>query len=215
MSVLFSPYRVGSLELRNRIVIAPMCQYSAENGCATDWHTIHLGNLSLSGAALLTIEATAVSPEGRISPSDLGLWSDENESASGASSELYGDTRTCRSRFNLLTLAARLQRVRLGKRAVNRFVPTNQVAGKRSRHPHCLLLRMSILPRRSMLTVSATFATPLRLRQARRKIGIGRGPSSFGSRLPATRVPVTVEQSAHRQLRRQLRKPHAISARSV
>src|SRR3954451_20114572 len=83
MSVLFSPYRVGALELRNRIVIAPMCQYSAENGGATDWHTIHLGNLSLSGAALLTIEATAVSPEGRISPSDLGLWSDENEAALG------------------------------------------------------------------------------------------------------------------------------------
>src|SRR6478609_4139035 len=83
MSALFTPYRVGSLELRNRIVIAPMCQYSAANGCATDWHIIHLGNLSLSGAALLTIEATAVSPEGRISPSDLGLWSDENETALG------------------------------------------------------------------------------------------------------------------------------------
>jgi 2,4-dienoyl-CoA reductase-like NADH-dependent reductase (Old Yellow Enzyme family) len=83
VSVLFSSYRVGSLELRNRIVIAPMCQYSAANGCATDWHTIHLGNLSLSGAALLIVEATAVSPEGRISPDDLGLWSDESEKALG------------------------------------------------------------------------------------------------------------------------------------
>ena len=81
MAALFTPLRVGSLELRNRIVIAPMCQYSAENGCATDWHLIHLGQLALSGAALLTIEATAVVPEGRISPRDLGLWSDENESA--------------------------------------------------------------------------------------------------------------------------------------
>jgi 2,4-dienoyl-CoA reductase-like NADH-dependent reductase (Old Yellow Enzyme family) len=81
MSALFSPFRVGALELSNRIVIAPMCQYSAVDGSATDWHTIHLGNLSLCGAALLTIEATAVSPEGRISPSDLGLWSDENEQA--------------------------------------------------------------------------------------------------------------------------------------
>ena len=68
MSALFTPFRVGSLELRNRIVIAPMCQYSAEDGCATDWHIIHLGHLALSGAALLTIEATAVLPEGRISP---------------------------------------------------------------------------------------------------------------------------------------------------
>lgn len=83
MSALFQPFRVGSLELVNRIVIAPMCQYSAENGSATDWHIIHLGNLSLSGAALLMIEATAVTPEGRISPADLGLFSEENEQALG------------------------------------------------------------------------------------------------------------------------------------
>ena len=81
MSALFTPFQVGSLNMRNRIVIAPMCQYSAEDGCATDWHTIHLGNLALSGAGLLIIEATAVVPEGRISPDDLGLWSDENEAA--------------------------------------------------------------------------------------------------------------------------------------
>ncbi len=78
---LFTPFRVGGLELRNRIVIAPMCQYSAEDGRATDWHVIHWGHLALSGAALLTIEATAVEPEGRISPRDLGLWSDETEEA--------------------------------------------------------------------------------------------------------------------------------------
>src|SRR3954471_6267782 len=83
MSALFSPYRVGSLALRNRIVIAPMCQYSADQGRATDWHVIHLGNLALSGAGLLIVEATAVLPEGRISPDDLGLWSDETEAALG------------------------------------------------------------------------------------------------------------------------------------
>jgi 2,4-dienoyl-CoA reductase-like NADH-dependent reductase (Old Yellow Enzyme family) len=83
MSALFSSYRLGSLELRNRIVIAPMCQYSADLGRATDWHIIHLGNLALSGAALVIIEATAVLPEGRISPDDLGLWSDETEEALG------------------------------------------------------------------------------------------------------------------------------------
>src|SRR4029453_5459525 len=80
---LFTPLRVGGLELRNRIVIAPMCQYSADEGRATDWHVIHLGHLALSGAALLTIEATAVTPEGRISPRDLGLWSDGTEEALG------------------------------------------------------------------------------------------------------------------------------------
>jgi 2,4-dienoyl-CoA reductase-like NADH-dependent reductase (Old Yellow Enzyme family) len=83
MSALFTPLQVGSLHLRNRIVIAPMCQYSAEQGRATDWHVIHLGNLAQSGAGLLIIEATAVTPEGRISPDDLGLWSDETEEALG------------------------------------------------------------------------------------------------------------------------------------
>ena len=81
MSALFSPFRVGGLELANRIVIAPMCQYSAVNGCMTDWHVIHLGHLALSGAALLTIEATAVLPEGRITYADVGLWNDATEAA--------------------------------------------------------------------------------------------------------------------------------------
>jgi 2,4-dienoyl-CoA reductase-like NADH-dependent reductase (Old Yellow Enzyme family) len=78
---LFTPLRAGGLALANRIVIAPMCQYSAVDGCMTDWHLIHLGSLALSGAALLTIEATAVVPEGRITYADVGLWSDETEAA--------------------------------------------------------------------------------------------------------------------------------------
>lgn len=78
---LFTPFSVGGLTLANRIVIAPMCQYSAADGCMTDWHMIHLGHLALSGAGLLTIEATAVLPEGRISPADVGLYSDESEAA--------------------------------------------------------------------------------------------------------------------------------------
>jgi 2,4-dienoyl-CoA reductase-like NADH-dependent reductase (Old Yellow Enzyme family) len=81
MSALFTPLEVAGLKLANRIVIAPMCQYSAEDGCMSDWHVIHLGSLALSGAALLTIEATAVTPEGRISYGDTGLWSDANEDA--------------------------------------------------------------------------------------------------------------------------------------
>src|SRR5574338_1297973 len=82
-ATLFTPFRVGNLELRNRIIIAPMCQYSADEGRATDWHLIHLGTLACSGAGLLIVEATAVLPEGRISPDDLGLWSDETEAALG------------------------------------------------------------------------------------------------------------------------------------
>jgi 2,4-dienoyl-CoA reductase-like NADH-dependent reductase (Old Yellow Enzyme family) len=81
MSALFSPFSLGPLALKNRIVIAPMCQYSAVDGCASDWHLIHLGHMALSGAGLLIIEATAVTAEGRISPGDLGLWNDETEVA--------------------------------------------------------------------------------------------------------------------------------------
>ena len=83
MSQLFTPTQAGPLRLANRIVIAPMCEYSADAGCATDWHMIHLGHLALSGAALLFVEATAVEPDGRITPGDLGLWSDETEAALG------------------------------------------------------------------------------------------------------------------------------------
>ena len=83
MSHLFSPFSIGPLLLKNRIVIAPMCQYSAIDGLANDWHLIHLGQLALSGAGLLFVEATAVEPEGRITPGDLGLWSDDTEAALG------------------------------------------------------------------------------------------------------------------------------------
>jgi 2,4-dienoyl-CoA reductase-like NADH-dependent reductase (Old Yellow Enzyme family) len=79
MSRLFSPLQLGSLTLPNRALIAPMCQYSATDGTAGDWHMIHLGSLALSGAGLLIVEATAVSAEGRITPGDLGLYSDANE----------------------------------------------------------------------------------------------------------------------------------------
>ena len=78
---LFSPAQVGPITLANRIVIAPMCQYSAVDGCMTDWHQMHLGQLALSGAGLLTIEATAVKPEGRITYADVGLYSDACEEA--------------------------------------------------------------------------------------------------------------------------------------
>lgn len=81
MSKLFESIQLGSLTLANRIVIAPMCQYSADEGKATSWHHAHLGQLSFSGAGLLILEATAVEKVGRISPQDLGLWNDETQSA--------------------------------------------------------------------------------------------------------------------------------------
>jgi 2,4-dienoyl-CoA reductase-like NADH-dependent reductase (Old Yellow Enzyme family) len=78
MSLLFSPYSIKKITLKNRIVVSPMCQYSAEDGFANDWHLVHLGSRAVGGAALIIQEASAVSPEGRISASDLGIWKDEH-----------------------------------------------------------------------------------------------------------------------------------------
>jgi 2,4-dienoyl-CoA reductase-like NADH-dependent reductase (Old Yellow Enzyme family) len=79
--LLFTPIRLADLELANRIVVAPMCQYSADEGSMNDWHMMHLGALSLSGAGLLFVEATGVEPEGRITTGCTGLYNDANERA--------------------------------------------------------------------------------------------------------------------------------------
>ncbi len=79
--VLFSPFTLGKLQLKNRIIVPPMCQYSAVQGCMQPWHLMHLGSLAVSGSALVFIEATAVEPAGRISPTDVGLWDDETQDA--------------------------------------------------------------------------------------------------------------------------------------
>ncbi len=76
MSRLFSPFSLRGLTLRNRTVVAPMCQYSAQHGYANDWHLVHLGRFALGGFGLVILEATGVVPEGRISYGDLGLWED-------------------------------------------------------------------------------------------------------------------------------------------
>jgi 2,4-dienoyl-CoA reductase-like NADH-dependent reductase (Old Yellow Enzyme family) len=75
---LLSPFKLREVELRNRIVMSPMCQYSATDGFANDWHLVHLGSRAAGGVALVIVEATAVTPEGRISPGDVGIWSDEH-----------------------------------------------------------------------------------------------------------------------------------------
>lgn len=75
-SKLFSPLPIKKIVLKNRIAISPMCQYSAKDGFANDWHLVHLGSRASGGAGLIIQEATAVAPEGRISPEDLGLWND-------------------------------------------------------------------------------------------------------------------------------------------
>lgn len=75
---LLSPLTIRGVEFRNRIVMSPMCQYSAQDGMANDWHLVHLGSRAAGGTSLVIVEATAVAAEGRISPADLGLWTDEH-----------------------------------------------------------------------------------------------------------------------------------------
>ena len=81
MSKLFSEFRLRDLTFKNRIFVSPMCQYSSDGGLPTDWHLVHLGSRAVGGASLVIVEATAVSPEGRISPFDSGLWSDRHAQA--------------------------------------------------------------------------------------------------------------------------------------
>jgi 2,4-dienoyl-CoA reductase-like NADH-dependent reductase (Old Yellow Enzyme family) len=78
MSLLFSPITFRNIQLKNRLVVSPMCQYSSDDGFANDWHLVHLGSRAVGGAALVIAEATAVTPEGRITPDDLGIWKDEH-----------------------------------------------------------------------------------------------------------------------------------------
>jgi 2,4-dienoyl-CoA reductase-like NADH-dependent reductase (Old Yellow Enzyme family) len=81
MSQLFTPFTLRSVRFRNRIFVSPMCQYSSSGGLANDWHLVHLGSRAVGGAGLVMVEATAVSPEGRISPEDSGIWGDEHGAA--------------------------------------------------------------------------------------------------------------------------------------
>src|SRR5256885_1715067 len=74
--MLFTPIAFREITLKNHIVVSPMCQYSSDDGFASDWHLVHLGSRAVGGASLVFTEATAVTPEGRISPQDLGLWKD-------------------------------------------------------------------------------------------------------------------------------------------
>src|SRR3954447_2224802 len=78
MAKLFEPIQIKSIQLKNRIVVSPMCEYSSVDGFSNDWHLVHLGSRAVGGAALIITEATAVSPEGRITPDDLGIWKEEH-----------------------------------------------------------------------------------------------------------------------------------------
>src|SRR4051794_9273425 len=83
MAHLFTPLTLREITFKNRVFVSPMCQYSSDDGMPTDWHLVHLGSRAVGGAGLVIVEATAVSPEGRITPDDSGIWSDEHARAFG------------------------------------------------------------------------------------------------------------------------------------
>src|SRR4026208_2038130 len=83
MALLFQPLSIRGIRLKNRFVVSPMCEYSSIDGFANDWHLVHLGSRAVGGAGLVMTEATAVLPEGRISPQDLGIWSDVHAESLG------------------------------------------------------------------------------------------------------------------------------------
>ena len=212
---LFTPFRVGDLELANRIVIAPMCQYSADDGCMTDWHLIHLGHLALSGAALLTIEATAVAPEGRITYADVGLWSDETEAAIA---------RTLESVRRWSDMPIAIQLAHAGRKASTEVpwkggkqIPPDEPHGWQTVAPSAAPVRGRRAP--------AGRARPRRARaRARRFADAARRAARLGidavqlharARLPAAPVPLAAVQPARRRVWRQPREPHALPARGV
>jgi len=109
---LFDPIRLRGLSLANRIVVSPMCQYSARDGCATDWHLVHWAQMMMSGASMFTIEATGVTAEGRISPGDLGLYDDACEEAVARN--------LARARAQCPPIAVAMQLAHAGRKASSR-----------------------------------------------------------------------------------------------
>ena len=214
MSALFSPIKLRGLELPNRIMVAPMCQYSAENGEANDWHFTHINTLALSGAAMFCIEATHVEAIGRITPGCLGLWNDATEAALKpilASVRKHSKT------------AVAMQLAHAGRKG-----SSHQALGRRPADP---AFRRRLADGRAVrgaaqggrgaaarVRCGRACAGARRLRrrrQARRAARHRRARAAQRARLPAASVPVADLQQAHRRLWRKPAEPHALSAGSV
>ena len=213
-SMLFSPFTLRDLTVANRIVISPMCEYSAADGCATDWHVIHLGHLALSGAGLLIIEATAVNPQGRISRESPGAVLGRERSSAraralgGPALQRDADRHPVGSRGpqGIAAQARRRPRQRAGERG---WLADGRPLGARI-HPRMADARRARPrrhggDRRRIRARDATVRAP-RARPDR---------DSLGARLPAEFVSVAHRQPAHRRMGRQPREPHALSSRSV
>ena len=214
MSVLFSPIRLRDLALSNRIMVAPMCQYSAEGGKANDWHFTHINNLALSGAAMFCMEATHVEAIGRITPGCLGLWNDATELA------LRPVLASVRRHS---TIAIAIQLAHAGRKGSShkpwdggQQVPLAE-GGWQTVGPS------EVAHKDGELKPLALDAMGLkRVRDAFVEFGAARGSTghrrhriALRARLSAASIPVTGLQQAHRQVWRVAAKPDALSARSV
>lgn len=212
MSALFTPLRVGGQELANRIVIAPMCQYSAVDGRMSDWHLIHLGHLALSGAALLTIEATAVLPDGRITYADVGLWNDTTEAAIA---------RILQSVRRWSDMPIAIQLAHAGRKASTEVpwkggaqILPGDAYGIADGRAVCDPVREGRAPagRTGPRRPRARARCLRRGRAACRTVGDRCRPAPRRSRLSAASVPLAARQPTRRRVWRQPREPHALSA---
>ena len=205
MAHLFEPLKLRDIVLANRIGIPPMCQYSARDGMASDWHFVHYGSRAVGGAALMIIEATAVTPEGRISAGDLGLWDDKQIEPLARIAQFDGQ-QGCAAAVQLAH-AGRKASVGLGWQAQKTLAtgeggwtvvaPTAVPFGEGYALPH-------ELDAEGISHVIARFAAAARRARSR----LSGGGDTRGTRLPAAPVPVAAVQPAQGCIRRQLREPY-------
>ena len=211
---LFDPLKIRDITFRNRIAVSPMCEYSSEDGFANDWHLVHLGSRAVGGAGLVFTEATAVAPEGRISPADLGIWKDEHieplarivrfvqRQGAVAGIQLAHAGRKA-STYRALGRPRRQSRRR--RRLDARLRPAPIAFA--DNYPARALHQSKTSPR----VVDAFAAAARRALEA----GFQRHRNSRRPRLPAPRIPLAAQQSPHRRIRRHLRKSHPASLREI
>jgi len=151
---LFTPFTLRDTEFRNRVMLSPMCQYSADDGFANDWHRVHLGSRAAGGAGVVMTEATAVEPRGRITPDCLGIWSDEHAEAIEPIVEFVksqGATPGIQ-----LAHAGRKASHQPRPRAATRFLRTASGAGRRFPRP----TRRTRTPTRTRTRTTANWRRP-------------------------------------------------------
>jgi 2,4-dienoyl-CoA reductase-like NADH-dependent reductase (Old Yellow Enzyme family) len=196
---LFDPLQIRDVILRNRIVVSPMCQYSSTDGFASDWHLVHLGSRAVGGASLILTEACAVSPEGRISPQDLGIWKDDH---------IAFLSRITRFLLSQGTVPG-IQLAHAGRKASTPppwhsggFIPESEGG-------HRLFQYLCATRRARCRRNSKSHQRFHGCGHARLASRFSSHRNSFRARLPAPRIPLAARESPQRFVRWLLRKSHA------